>query len=139
MDKPTATIPSDAEIIQSLSSTGEEGASQNQDILELKHWQDGARPLQDGSPADPLDEPAKSGGSPASSYDRQTTSIQLLTVEEMDRTVQRLIEAGYLDGRPDHQQDYQEALRKFQQDRGLPVTGELDRETRTLLLEQKDG
>lgn len=107
-------IPSDAEIIEDLTSSKKTITNQDEDLLELKHWQYGATPSQ----------PAEG----------TTISYQLVDDEQMNHIINCLIEGGYLSEQPGDEYTFRRALQEFQQDRGLLAKGELDAATLEALL-----
>lgn len=138
-------IPKDTEIIEGMKTgkapAGEAVGEQNEDILELKHWKYGseraqppAQPSAQQSPGQPeapqppelpvMDEPA--------SDNWEAVSIQILSQEELVQIMKRLVELGYLK-EPVSELEFQAAIRDFQRDNSLPITGKLDGSTRELL------
>lgn len=119
-----AKLRTDAEIISDLTSSPGTATLQNEDLLELKHWKYGARP-------------------PATSQNQQftgesTASFQFLSGEELDKIVEQLIKTGYLTEKPADQSTFAAALRNFQHDNELPVTGQLDLATTEKIKENAD-
>lgn len=136
-----AEIPKDTEFIEGMKTSktpagGTTVSQQNEDLLELKHWKygsDRAEPSTQQAPDQPvppqqpqlpvMDEPVDSW---------ETVSIPIISEEEMVQTIRQLIDLGYLT-EPVSNQDFQAAIRKFQSDNSLPITGKLDGSTRELL------
>lgn len=110
-------IPSDADIIANITpDTGSIG-QHDEDILELKHWKYGIN----------NNEPVGSA-----------VSFQLVSEEDMKQIIDRLIEGGYLSGQPEDEKEFSRALRDFQHDKGLTLTGKLDSATLNALLADED-
>lgn len=102
-------IPSDKEIIESLTPEKVTVTQQDEDLQELKHWQYGAaqREVTEG---------------PVISY-------QIITEEQLEHIIECLIEGGYLTEYPEDEYTFQNAVQRFQQDNGLIANGELDAST----------
>lgn len=128
--KTSAAIPSDAQLIEDLSSQPSDITDQNEDILELKHWKYGVRP-----PSTSAAVPDPSGTSAYPASDGQVVSFQFLTAEEMDQIVAALIKGGFLADKPTSEQEFRDALSKFQKQKQLTVSGELDAITMKSLLD----
>lgn len=131
--KDSAEMPSDAQIIEGLSSQPSDITDQNEDILELKHWKYGVPPPStsaDGS------NPSVTSAEPAS--DGRVVSFQFLTVEELDQIVAALIEGGFLADKPGSEKELRDAVSKYQKEKGLAGNGELDAATIQSLLQPAD-
>ncbi|HOB12043.1 MAG TPA: peptidoglycan-binding domain-containing protein [Syntrophomonadaceae bacterium] len=113
-------IPSDADIIGDLTGDRDSTDLRDEDMLELRHWKYAVKPV-DTSP-----------------YGSTVISYQLVSEEDMDRIINRLTEGGYLSGQPGDEYEFSMALRDFQHDQGLPITGELDSDTLKALLRDQD-
>ncbi|MDI9466630.1 MAG: peptidoglycan-binding domain-containing protein [Bacillota bacterium] len=103
-------IPSDKEIIESLTPEKVTVTQQDEDLQELKHWQYRAAPR----------EVVTEG--PVISY-------QIITEEQLEHIFKCLIEGGYLTEYPEDKYTFQNAVQRFQQDNGLIANGELDAST----------
>lgn len=133
-------IPSDTQIIDGMKTSktpaGKPVGEQNEDLLELKHWKYGSdRTEQPSEPQSPQ-EPEQSRApvlDKVTNDDWEPVSIQLLSQEEIEFIVKQLIELGYLKGPAQNEADFQSAIRDFQRDHSLPITGKLDGQTRELL------
>lgn len=132
-EKASAEIPSDAQIIADLSSQPSDITDQNEDILELKHWKYGVRPP---STSADVSDPSVTGADPAA--DGKVVSFQFLTAEEMDQIVAALIKGGFLADKPSSEQEFRNALSKYQNQKGLAGNGELDAVTIKFLLDPAD-
>lgn len=143
--KAVQEIPDDKEIITGISGKSPVAKSvvkQNEDIQELKHWKYGSERLQPASsqalnepqaPREP-EMPEAPGLDEVSTDNWEPVAIQLLSEEEFEMIMKRLIDAGYLEGPASNGEDFQAALRTFQKDNCLPVTGKLDSSTRELFM-----
>ena len=138
-------IPTDTEIIEGMKTSktpteGKKVSQQNEDILELKHWKygsDRAQPSAQQTPEQPVSpQPPQQPQLPVmdeSGEDWETVSIQILTEEEIVKTMKTLIQLGYLKEPVKSQLEFQAAIRDFQRDNSLLATGKLDGPTRELL------
>lgn len=113
-------LPSDADIVAEITGDRDSSVQHDEDILELRHWKYGVQPDY------------------TSSYNSTVISYQLVSEEDMNRIVDRLIEGGYLSGQPEDEYQFKNALRQFQHDQGLQITGELDSATMKALLKDQD-
>jgi hypothetical protein len=141
-------IPDDEEIITGISGKSPAAKStykQDEDILELKHWKYGSERLQPVSsptlkephpPREP-EIPEASGLDEVSLDNWEPVSIELLSMEEIELIMKSLIELGYLEGPVNSDKDFADALRAFQKDNSLLITGKLDSQTRELLTTKK--
>ncbi|HHV16884.1 MAG TPA: peptidoglycan-binding protein [Gelria sp.] len=145
-------IPSDTEIIEGMKAgktpAGKVVGQQNEDILELKHWKYGSERAQPSvqqstdepdslqSPGEP-DPPQLPRQSRSLGMDEignwETVAIPILSEEEFEQILKQLIDLGYLKKPVDSELELQRAIRNFQKDHSLPVTGELDGSTRELI------
>lgn len=133
-------IPSDTQIIEGMKTSktpaGKPVGEQNEDILELKHWKYGSdRTEQLSEPQLPHEpeQPQVPVLEEATSDDWEPVSIQLLSQEDIEFIVKQLIKLGYLKGPAQNEADFQSAIRDFQRDHSLPITGKLDAQTRELI------
>ncbi|MGR6835349.1 peptidoglycan-binding domain-containing protein [Syntrophomonas erecta] len=132
--KPSADLPSDADIIRGLEDEKNSLTRQDESRLELKHWKYGVKtsgenivegenselqPLLPRRPVTPED---------AREY-QETVNIQFVTADEMDAVIQELINQGYLKKKAVSEQEFIQALTDYQRDNGLDCTGKLDRAT----------
>lgn len=131
--KNSAEMPSDAQIIEDLSSQPSDITDQNEDILELKHWKYGVPPP---STSAAVSDPSAASADPAS--DGKVVSFQFLTVEQLDQIVAALIEGGFLADKPSSEQEFRDAVSKYQKQKGLAGNGELDAATIKFLLDPAD-
>jgi hypothetical protein len=137
--EPVNEIPSDSQIIEDLKTSktpaGKTVGKQDEDILELKHWKYGAeRNEQSAAPKPPQEpiEPQPPTMEEVTYEGWEPVSIQLLSQEEIESIIKQLQESGYLKENS-NEADFQNAIRDFQRDNSLPVTGKLDAQTRELL------
>jgi len=137
--EPADQIPSDTQIIEDMKESktpaGKTMGEQDEDILELKHWKySSERNEQLGAPQPPQEpiEPQSPIMEEVTDEDWESVSIQLLSQEEIESIIEQLQESGYLKENSD-EADFQNAIRDFQRDHSLPVTGKLDSQTRELL------
>lgn len=137
-------IPKDTEIIEGMKSSKSVGNSvkqQNEDILELKHWQYGT-PRATGelvSEPEPLQAPVppqEPTMNETSDDNWEAVSIEIISQEEFELLMARLIELGYLKAPAQNEAEYEAALREFQRDRSVEATGKMDASTRAIIKNQ---
>ncbi len=139
------------EVMQALDETvtstkEEEGANTaNEDLAEMRHWKYGvngpaANQSAGSGSENQLDISASSIASSAStaeqlsaSYQSEVVTIQLLTEDEMDAIINKLLSLGYLGSKTVSESEFKEALKKFQADNKLAASGVLDSPTLSLL------
>ncbi len=139
-------IPTDTEIIEGMKTSktpaeGKKVSQQNEDILELKHWKYGSERTQPSAqqiPEQPVyPQPPQQPQLPvmdeSGREDWETVSIQILSEEEIVKTMKTLIQLGYLKEPVKTELEFQAAIRDFQRDNSLLATGKLDGPTRELL------
>lgn len=152
-DYPDKAVASkDTELMEGLDKTvstpgkvnESEETKQNEDLQEMKHWQYGPKKQLESevnteSEATEVEEDKEiltlrriSTSSSIEDYSK-STSIQILTAEEMDEIMGKLISLGYLAERVVIQQDFHDAVAAFQNEQGINSTGELNDETLILL------
>jgi hypothetical protein len=120
----------------------------NQDLAEMRHWKYAVSgPLNDGTADSGGEEDGPSkltdqddnmayfsypSSGQSGTYSSEVLNVQLITEEEMDAAVDCLVAEGYL-SMPIDESQFANALKKYQSDNGLPVSGLLDSATRTHL------
>jgi len=134
----------------------------NDDLVEMRHWKYGVKgPVTNESGQEAAEGPgdcyptsgydyetssADSGSNNDSpdyanntannTYNNEVVSIQILTEEEMDAIIAKLVNSGYLEYRAITEEEFHEALRSCQLDHGLKNTGTLDTDTLCFLKKQ---
>ena len=137
-------IPKDTEIIEGMKTSktpaGKVVGQEDEEILELKHWKYGSERAQPAAqqqsseqpvPPQPPQQPQlPTMDNESNSW--EAVSLQIISEEEMVQIVRQLIAWGYLTEPVSHQ-EFEDAIRNFQRDNSLPITGKLDGPTRELL------
>ncbi len=140
-----------AEVMQALDETvtkEKESNTANQDLIELRQCKYGGNAATTyqsvGAEADDSNDTPSSGivipaSTPATteqlstSYEKEVVTIQLITEDEMGMIIRKLLNLGYLESTAVSEADFKEALKKFQADNGLAVSGVLDASALSLL------
>lgn len=138
-------IPTDTEIIEGMKTGktpagGKTIGQQDEDILELKHWKYGSERAQPpgqqvpDQPVSPqLPQQPQSPIMDELGNNWETVSIPILSQEEIEKIIEQLIDSRYIRGPVTSELEFRNAIRDFQRDNSLPVTGKLDGPTRELL------
>ncbi|MGI5920398.1 MAG: peptidoglycan-binding domain-containing protein [Syntrophomonadaceae bacterium] len=122
-----------------IQTRGQDKDEQQDDFMtEVKHWKYGVdQPDQaDKSAPSPRVNPMTVG---SDGNWNETTSIELLSSEDMDRIIAVLVKLGYLSQPTRSESKFRQALSKYQADHNLPATGTLDSATIERLSGEKQG
>ncbi len=116
----------------------------NEDLIEMRHWKyavNGPTTMQSyvqvsENSVDISTGINNSGSATAeqlsASYEKEVVTIQLITEDEMDAIINNLASLGYL-ATPVSEAEFKDALKEFQVDNGLAVSGVLDAPTLSML------
>lgn len=138
-------IPTDTEIIEEMKTgktpAGKVVGQQDEDLLELKHWKYASKRAEPSvlqSPGQPVSpqlpqQPQLPVVDELGSDTWETVSIPILSQEEIEQIIKKLIDSGYIKEPVSSKLEFQTAVRHFQRDNSLPGTGVLDGPTRELL------
>ncbi len=132
---------------ETVTSTKEKKAANtaNEDLIEMRHWKyavSGPATMQSDMQAseDPVDISSSNNNSGSAtseqlsaSYEKEVVTIQLITEDEMDAIINKLISLGYLGSILVSEAEFKDALKEFQVDNGLSVSGVLDSPTLLML------
>jgi len=150
-----ADISNNNEVMQALDETvtrtKEEKAAKapNQDLAEIRAWKyagDGPAANQstgqesvksvDVSARNDISASTDTAEQLSASYQREVVTIQLITEDEMNAIIDKLLSMGYLESKSVSESEFGEALKQYQLDYKLVVSGVLDSPTLTRLNEE---
>lgn len=124
----------DKTIVNKDNSAAKDNTDEAHDLrTEVRHWKYGTeQPLAPTSPATPA-QPNYPRMADKGTDDGKIISMQFLSGEDIDRIQEVLVQQGYLKDKTRNQEEFYQAVAKFQKGHNLAATGELDAATITLL------
>lgn len=122
----------DKNVIQTKGKDKDQQEELDNFSSEMKHWKYGVDKPTTQTPSTPS-APAIPTVEGSNGDWNQPVSIELLSSDDMDNIINQLVAQGYLTQKTRNESEFKQALSAYQTDNNLQVTGELDRETLSLL------